>query len=583
MEASQDIHDPWKVQTPSTVGNYSELFQNVDLPESFEKVFNLAQPSGEQGITVAALDKIIRSAGLPKSTTNKMLYDVLGLNQTHISKNELFIILGLIALAQKNMDATLENLSLYKNDLPEPLLPGLETVDFRSLKSPTRGSQSGFSDPWRISKPTTSEAGTIGTVNDSKSTFGKAQGFKHKATTQTSILPDTPDDVVEVLEAEELGGLIFKFVNYTVTSEVRACTVLRRYSDFYWLCEVLQKRYPYRMIPKLPPKKIGGNKVFFDDRRIRLSRFLNFLVVHPVLKEDSLVNAFLTEAMDMARFKRENTVHVFEEFEFSSLKTNFENLSHDAISTRVAKAQGSVVQATRHHEKMCQALERIRIRQQASGKDYLLYSQALNSLAEQELIATPDTPSPSPQVFSRFDEISIYLQKVSSIMCDGAGTPFDAVIEEFRRHHLLLDSLRVLLQRIPASQGKDTESDNLAQNIAKTRQLLADIEANTSGSADSQKLRQSLESDEAILQEKQKRSTFVLHCLWEELEFFHRRLGQTQGIYQRLVSLELDYNTQVSRIWKQLSTVVDTLPQNDDLFSVPIDSPASLQALDPLP
>lgn len=34
-------------------------------------------------------------------------------------------------------------------------------------------------------------------------------------------------------------------------------TVTRRYSEFVYLWEVLTRRYPFRLFPALPPKRIG--------------------------------------------------------------------------------------------------------------------------------------------------------------------------------------------------------------------------------------------------------------------------------------------------------------------------------------
>lgn len=38
-------------------------------------------------------------------------------------------------------------------------------------------------------------------------------------------------------------------------------TVGRRYNDFRSLHEALIHRYPYRIIPSLPPKKFAGNMI----------------------------------------------------------------------------------------------------------------------------------------------------------------------------------------------------------------------------------------------------------------------------------------------------------------------------------
>lgn len=81
-------------------------------------------------------------------------------------------------------------------------------------------------------------------------------------------------------------------------------TVVRRYSDFVWMNEVLVKRYPFRIVPILPPKRlsipVAGRHLSSDDgfmerRRRGLQRYLRALVSHPVIGRDELVQTFLTE------------------------------------------------------------------------------------------------------------------------------------------------------------------------------------------------------------------------------------------------------------------------------------------------
>lgn len=126
---------------------------------------------------------------------------------------------------------------------------------------------------------------------------------------------------VEVHMRDELEGFILKHTIWFVASEVRGllpvelvlradpllcaqqgATVQRRYSDFVWLLECLIRRYPFRMLPALPPKRvhIAGSYIAVDDlflerRRRGLERFLTFLVNHPTLKRDGLLKTILEE------------------------------------------------------------------------------------------------------------------------------------------------------------------------------------------------------------------------------------------------------------------------------------------------
>ncbi|KAJ1980735.1 Sorting nexin mvp1 [Dimargaris cristalligena] len=100
---------------------------------------------------------------------------------------------------------------------------------------------------------------------------------------------------VQVSVNEEKGGSLFKYVNYILSWEARKTNVLRRFSDFWWLLEVFHKKYPYRMLPTLPPKSLASSDdKFLEKRRRGLSRFICFLVRHPVLSRDQLLTDFLT-------------------------------------------------------------------------------------------------------------------------------------------------------------------------------------------------------------------------------------------------------------------------------------------------
>ena len=67
-------------------------------------------------------------------------------------------------------------------------------------------------------------------------------------------------DSIKVELVPEKKGLILKHVEYEVTSQRFKTTVLRRYNDFLALHEMIMMRFPYRILPRLPPKKMLGGK-----------------------------------------------------------------------------------------------------------------------------------------------------------------------------------------------------------------------------------------------------------------------------------------------------------------------------------
>jgi sorting nexin-8 len=80
---------------------------------------------------------------------------------------------------------------------------------------------------------------------------------------------------IKVVLLGQQGFILNRYTVYEVTSDVRACdlnssvdytiivqrrgvSVTRRYSEFVSLWDVLLRRYPFRLFPAIPPKRIGG-------------------------------------------------------------------------------------------------------------------------------------------------------------------------------------------------------------------------------------------------------------------------------------------------------------------------------------
>ncbi|XP_064406510.1 sorting nexin-8-like isoform X2 [Halichondria panicea] len=102
-------------------------------------------------------------------------------------------------------------------------------------------------------------------------------------------------DDVSVTLIPEKKGMVFKHVEYLVESKELQSSVRRRYRDFEAFYDILIVVYPYRLVPKMPPKKLMSTAAaFIEQRRRALKRFLTLVVRHPVLSEDEAVKFFLT-------------------------------------------------------------------------------------------------------------------------------------------------------------------------------------------------------------------------------------------------------------------------------------------------
>lgn len=153
---------------------------------------------------------------------------------------------------------------------------------------------------WGASSSYTAEGGAEGSGSGGFGGDDSSPNVPRRA-----IPPRTSKGAEEVVTVnlldEKEGMFLFQHRNYEVASVRRNSKVIRRYSDFVWLLDCLHKRYPFRQLPLLPPKRvqINGNHLaadssFLEKRRRGLARFANALVRHPILREEQLVVMFLT-------------------------------------------------------------------------------------------------------------------------------------------------------------------------------------------------------------------------------------------------------------------------------------------------
>lgn len=96
---------------------------------------------------------------------------------------------------------------------------------------------------------------------------GLEAGFGNTSTTAAQRQPErsiqsqstvfSGSTIRVILLPEKEGPFLFQHHNYQVTG-LGGNPVVRRYSDFLWLLECLHRRYPFRRLPILPPKRVGG-------------------------------------------------------------------------------------------------------------------------------------------------------------------------------------------------------------------------------------------------------------------------------------------------------------------------------------
>jgi len=103
---------------------------------------------------------------------------------------------------------------------------------------------------------------------------------------------------VSVTKPEKIGEGVNTYVQYTVKSkgeDDNVQEVIRRYSDFDWLHDLLRVEFPSTLIPPLPEKAIMNrfSPEFLESRRQGLDRFLARVLNHPALSLSADVKIFI--------------------------------------------------------------------------------------------------------------------------------------------------------------------------------------------------------------------------------------------------------------------------------------------------
>ncbi|KAK3821589.1 MAG: hypothetical protein J3Q66DRAFT_333700 [Benniella sp.] len=568
------------------------------LPEIYTTAFDLAQPSGGK-VTVVAVNKIIGVSGLPPATVDKIMNMVFAPTRSRITKSECSVALALVAMAQKNMDLTIENLKAHRHDLPVPSLPGLESIDFGSSRENSGvfsnstvpkhhpvNVGSSMSDPWRNSTyrgngyppppsfiasphiPTSESTVTI----DSKLLRQEIQHwFLNLDTIRMAFAP------------KREGMFLFKHVNYIVESKSRHTTVLRRYSDFWWLLETLSKRFPFRILPNLPPKRLGvGDEVFLERRLRGLTRFMNALMRHPVLKNDPLVISFLTEPLEFAIWRKDVTISTDDEF--ASQLPLSEDLSKHIppnFDLQLEDIKKRLPASIEYVRSMVHVMDRIQKRTEATAADYMRYSLALHALADCERQCHLTECFNCGQLSQGYNKIGSHMNKTSNILEDQAKVLQRGMIEDLKRHRDLQVSLIELLQRCERAREAtmiETLQKRIAGNETKLKSLEASVAAAIASSGDEEpgdsraldasmeKIKTNIATDQAELEIQRQRLILRQYTLWMEVTYFHKNQVLIASLYQNFVQQQLRTSHGLYDNWKALSPIVHDLPMEVNGF-----------------
>ena len=376
------------------------------------------------------------------------------------------------------------------------------------------------------------------------------------------------ENIIVTLMPEKEGMFLFQHHNYEVTSARRGSKVIRRYSDFVWLLDCLHKRYPFRALPLLPPKRVAvnGNHLsndgaFIEKRRRGLARFLNALVRHPVLSQEQLVIMFLTVPTELAVWRKQTKIAVQEEFQGRELPPGLEESLPKSIEDLFGRTRMGIRRSAELYIGVCNIMDRLVKRNEGVAADHGRIALSLVSLTElsNETYAT-DT-NDVPLLNDGLVSMAKHLRTAQSLMEDESKAWEQGVLEDLKRQRDALVSLRDIFDR-RERYDKDTVP-SLERRISKNEAKLAELRSRPEGTlkpGEMEKVAQAIVADRQSIIDQQNRSILVKECIRDELMYFQNTQYHVSRWNQDWGQERVKYAEMMADNWRRLLDQLEGMP-----------------------
>ncbi|KIK98174.1 hypothetical protein PAXRUDRAFT_824136 [Paxillus rubicundulus Ve08.2h10] len=374
--------DPWSAApspSPPPINTATSVFSSViadaAVPETYNRAFAALDSTNSGEVSVSALSRVLTTCSLPAATVDRIVNLVS--SKPRVSRLEFFVALALVALAQSGKDISIEQVAALaaENKLPIPTL-SLDSLQpstsaFTSAHSPYRQSTLRSSpptyasdDPWNIPR----YSGTSRGVSDFNQPYSATTINGASSTLSGSGLPKDwwkRQESVDVTIQGQHGFILNRYTVYEVTTE-RGPPVHRRYSEFVFLWDCLVRRYPFRLLAALPPKRVQPDAAFLEQRRKGLARFLSAVINHPVIKEDGLLSTFLTEP-SFETWRKHNAIAVEEESASKRVDRVEEMSIPSDLEEKLAVVRGKINPLIEQWQRICILAERVIKRRESAA------------------------------------------------------------------------------------------------------------------------------------------------------------------------------------------------------------------------
>uniref|UniRef100_A0A1B6MBK3 PX domain-containing protein n=1 Tax=Graphocephala atropunctata TaxID=36148 RepID=A0A1B6MBK3_9HEMI len=382
-------------------------------------------------------------------------------------------------------------------------------------------------------------------------------------------------DNIEVEVVPEKKGLFMKHVEYLISSKRFDSTVNRRYNDFVALYDVLLNRFPYRLIPKLPPKRMivgasaslllgAGEGQFIEDRRRGLQRWLALVARHPTIGTDPTLHYFLTAPVDDLQYKiREVFRRVPDEFATSEFAVAKDLVPADCTS-EFATSREQIRVILQGVTRIKLIAENFAARSHAYADDMGELASQLNKLAAEPGGSSAWATGGNNTWLNMKKGFNLISKELTTMSARASSLALCEESEVCERLNVLVDVLaghKELCERVEKGVASDHQKALAKMLALKRRQMQGVLRGSDAESVEA--LEQRMLTQESVIASVELRAAFSLHCVHMETQLVHAHLEVLAGVLNTLVSVQANEHTQLAEIWRSINpTVAKCLPDD---------------------
>ncbi|XP_052267005.1 sorting nexin-8-like [Dreissena polymorpha] len=494
------------------------------VPPFYREIYEIVCPNQEQ-VDQDMFVAILVKSSLPRSTIIQ-IWEAADSKQGFLSRNGLYKALALTALAQQGKNINEKLLESFSGqELPKPTLGDLSDLKAASVRLKREKSPN-------------------------------VLGFTYAELSEL--------DTVKVELLPEKKGLILKHVEYEVTSQKYSCTTLRRYNDFLAFHELLLMRFPYRCIPRLPPKKMmGANREFIEHRLKCLRRYLNMISHHPQMHDDKLVQFFLSfSGSDCQQKIRETFRGIPDEFMTSNLASRAKDLVPMDTQTQLSNSKEHIKMLFNSLSKLKDICERMVLRATSYASDMLQFGKELSSMSNDAMPVSSWSCGSNEtwrHLKKGFKHLSVEYGALGDKAAKEANDTEDQVVEKLSLLLDLIQSYRDLCERHEKGVLQDHQRAVQKMGQYKKKKMSATVQSAEVGTVE--QLEQKILDQESQIANMENRNYYSLHCLQMETQLIHANLDIVYEVLEATATVQSQSHSELGKVWEAIGPIISAIQQ----------------------